>query len=245
MGTEKDEDRSGSGQAHSASGTMANTDKNGDKRMNAIVSTGAGEKCGACHEEFESFWSDEDQAWMLEDALRADDGIAYHKTCVETVPADGENSEAGPDVADTETYAKDEEHVTSSHLSKVEKQEIAPLIEKGDNEPNVHGKPDPTGITAGKTETETLVKGEPLTKLKEESVPAEQVEIRNETSSNGHLSQNHAEVGDGSTNKKESDTPSKKRSREDIDGSAKLSANIDDDGQAPAQKKAKQEQSVV
>lgn len=52
---------------------------------NAIVANGASEKCEACREEIDSFWSDEQQAWMLKDAIRADDEEVYHRTCVESV----------------------------------------------------------------------------------------------------------------------------------------------------------------
>lgn len=56
----------------------------GASESTAILAQGASETCQACHEELDSFWSDEQQAWMLKDAIRTDDNEVYHKTCIET-----------------------------------------------------------------------------------------------------------------------------------------------------------------
>lgn len=48
----------------------------------SIVTNSVGETCSACHDEFETYWSDEEQQWMIKNAFRMDDGLAYHKNCV-------------------------------------------------------------------------------------------------------------------------------------------------------------------
>lgn len=83
---EEDENESDGQRVDLTAGRSGHADsgKKGDRMANAIVATGASEKCMACQEEIESFWSDEEQAWMLKDAIRTEDGEVYHRTCVES-----------------------------------------------------------------------------------------------------------------------------------------------------------------
>lgn len=66
-----------------ANGSEGAGSARGADESTAILAQGASEKCQACHEELESFWSDEQQAWMVRDAIRTDDNEVYHKTCIE------------------------------------------------------------------------------------------------------------------------------------------------------------------
>lgn len=82
---------SNNGEEDHASGTTAPTVNESDGGAGkekgegtAIIAQGASEMCQACHEELESFWSDDQQAWMLKDAIRTDDNEVYHRTCIET-----------------------------------------------------------------------------------------------------------------------------------------------------------------
>lgn len=104
------------------------------KLSNAVVAIGASEKCEACQEEIDSFWSDEQQAWMLKDAMRTDDGEAYHRTCVESVSTpryDGGGTDEG-DVGRGEV--KTEVEVKADTMSaEVRQKEDAPIV-KAENE---------------------------------------------------------------------------------------------------------------
>jgi pre-mRNA cleavage complex 2 protein Pcf11 len=60
----------------------AEADAEADLRSRTVVSPPGNEKlhCPICQEELEEFWCDEEEEWMLRNAVRVNDKI-YHATC--------------------------------------------------------------------------------------------------------------------------------------------------------------------
>lgn len=113
------------------------------KLSNAIMAKGASEKCEACREEIDSFWSDEQQAWMLKDAIRTDDDEVYHRTCVESVSTpkyDDGDRESG-DLRKAEAKAEAE--------VRPEKREAKLYSKGGENAVKAEGVATGTGTTRG------------------------------------------------------------------------------------------------
>lgn len=63
----------------------------GDAVGNCVESRDVKEVCPACCEGFQSFWDDGKQAWMLRDAIRADDGQVFHTRCASSMDESATN----------------------------------------------------------------------------------------------------------------------------------------------------------
>lgn len=69
-------------------------DGSGTSKMCSVPVKGENEKCLACEEMFETFWDVEKQNWMLADAVRTEDGEAFHPNCLQSTQKANETSEA-------------------------------------------------------------------------------------------------------------------------------------------------------
>ena len=111
-----DEDQASGTTTPTLNGMEGGAAGKGGHTGSAILAQGASERCQACHEELESFWSDDQQSWMLKDAIRTDDNEVYHKTCVETLSTPRQSTDQLG------------EHVADEATVKVE--QVAPAAEK-------------------------------------------------------------------------------------------------------------------
>lgn len=122
-------------------GGSANMDADQRDKLANVISKDENEVCQACRESFETFWDDDQGAWMLRDAVRTEDGDLFHTKCFESAAIvevdEEEDVPAMSSIKDEMSSIKHEAQTmkqSTAHENGNGDVSIAALGEKGESE---------------------------------------------------------------------------------------------------------------